>query len=100
MGISELELVFPALFVIGINGDYVTTSYLIEELTQLLQPSGEDIVILENRKDTKFSQKVRNLKSHKTLKNLGYVKHTDDGFKITEQGKNFLLLQMKKRIFN
>ena len=32
-------------------------------------PSGEDLERLSNRSDDKFSQKVRNLKSHKTLEN-------------------------------
>jgi len=70
--ITERELILPALFLISLrNGS--TTSDLINELESLLQPSGEDAEILEGRSDTKFSQKVRNLVSHRTLAQLGYA---------------------------
>ena len=41
-----------------------------------MKPNGEDKIILINRTDDKFSQKVRNLKSHKTLekKNMLFSK--------------------------
>ncbi len=32
-----------------------------------MEPSGEDLQILQDRNDDKFSQKVRNIKSHDTL---------------------------------
>ncbi|WP_181881903.1 hypothetical protein [Helicobacter sp. MIT 14-3879] len=34
-----------------------------------MNPDGEDLAILKDRNDDKFSQKVRNLKSHNTLQN-------------------------------
>ena len=54
----------------------IRTSDLIHEVMQIMQPSGEDLVILANRNDTKFSQKVRNIKSHKSLEHL--VRTTDE----------------------
>lgn len=64
--ISEIEIVPVALEVIEQNPG-ITTSQLIMELTAIFNPQGEDAEILEGRNDTKFSQKVRNLKSHDTI---------------------------------
>ena len=91
--ISERELVLPALFLIKLRNG-IKTSELIKELGNLLQPTGEDIKILKRRKDTKFSQKVRNLASHKTLDRLGYATYkslpSDGLFNITEKGSDYL----------
>ena len=59
----------------NINGGEITTTELINGLRSLMQPSGEDIEILSGRKDDKFSQKVRNLRAHKTLERVGYAKY-------------------------
>ena len=40
-------------------------SELIDELIMRMRPDGHDQEILKDRKDTYFSQKVRNLRSHK-----------------------------------
>ena len=40
---------------------------MIKELRLILKPSGEDTKQLKGRSDDKFSQKVRNLKSHRKL---------------------------------
>lgn len=89
--ISENDLVLPALFVIAQQSS-VTTSLLIQELTNLLKPTGEDAKILANRKDTKFSQKVRNLKSHDTLQPYAvYQRQGKSGvYTITDEGSGFL----------
>ena len=42
----------------------LTMGELIDILIERMQPSGHDMEILSNRKDTFFSQKVRNLRSH------------------------------------
>lgn len=92
--ITERELVLPALFLIDLRGS-LTTSDLIAELTDLMHPSGEDAEILDGRKDTKFSQKVRNLVSHNTLEKLEYATyksiHGNGIFQITEKGKGYLI---------
>ncbi len=64
---SEENLIIPALFELYLNSDGMTTSMLIRALTENLQPEGADAEILFGRKDTRFSQKVRNLISHKRL---------------------------------
>ena len=58
--IAEKALILPALYLIKENGS-MNTSQIIKALTDALTPTGEDAEILAGRKDTKFSQKVRNL---------------------------------------
>ncbi len=93
--ISESELVVPALRAASErpNG-YIQTSELIIELEERLRPEGEDAEIATNRTDTKFSQKVRNLVSHREQDNsmfsLGYAIYTGDGIQITDAGQRYL----------
>jgi len=96
MRITESDLVIPALYLISVNPG-VNTSTIIQELTDLFQPTGEDAKILSGRSDTKFSQLVRNLVSHKTLEKEGYAilleqeeRRLGQRFDITEKGKAHL----------
>lgn len=66
---SEDEIV-PVVLDIIKNNPGIRTSGLIAEARRIMKPSGEDLDILDNRNDDKFSQKVRNIKSHDTIKNL------------------------------
>jgi hypothetical protein len=68
---SERELLLPALVLLDLNQAGLTTSDLIRELTVILKPDGPDGEILAGRNDTYFSQKVRNLVSHRTLEGPG-----------------------------
>jgi hypothetical protein len=94
--ISEEDLM-PALRILAArpNGTMSTTG-LIEGLIVAMRPEGEDADILEGRQDTRFSQIVRNIVSHKkTPGNLiaeGLVEHLGrrGGLKITEAGRLFL----------
>lgn len=47
------------------GGQTLTNSQLIKVLTTSLVPTGHDADIAQNRSDTYFSQKVRNLVSHR-----------------------------------
>jgi 5-methylcytosine-specific restriction endonuclease McrA len=91
--ISEADLILPALYIIN-RESQTTTSQLIHILEELLKPTGKDAEILKNRRDTYFSQKVRNLVSHDTLERLGYATYSKLGrsgtFTITEDGKGVL----------
>ena len=93
--IHERDLISPSLRLAATrpNGE-VTTAELITELTAMFQPEGEDAEILEGRQDTKFSQKVRNLISHRTgresMFSRGYAEYTGDGIKITQLGREFV----------
>ena len=68
---SERELVLPALALLDGSPAGLTTSDLIRELTVIMEPDGPDGEILAGRNDTYFSQKVRNLVSHRTLEGPG-----------------------------
>ena len=89
---TERELVLPTLALLNRSSEGLTTSDLIRELTIILKPDGHDDEILAGRNDTYFSQKVRNLVSHRTLVGPGletyeaaYQHHA-----ITEAGRRYL----------
>lgn len=92
---SEKDMILPALDIIARNPG-IFTAELIVELEQLLKPSGNDLVILAGRNDSKFSQKVRNLVSHHTIDQAGlnYIKSVQEGrnwyHTITQEGRNYL----------
>ncbi|WIF94453.1 hypothetical protein [Caminicella sporogenes] len=86
---SERDLIPLALYVIK-NTPGIDTSELIDELIDIYEPQGEDAEILSNRNDSKFSQKVRNLKSHNTLTKLGFAEYRNGSWYITEEGELFL----------
>lgn len=93
--ISERELIIPSLWCISRSvGRPISTSVLQDCLRSLLRPSGEDLLILAGRNDDRFSQKVRNLRSHKTLEQLGLATYESRGsngyWAITERGQQLL----------
>lgn len=96
--VSEAELFKPALQIIASYQNGITTSQLIKELMNSMKPVGEDLYILKDRNDVKFTQKVRNLISHRYNKNsiikngyVQYIKSYPSGIlKITNNGKRFL----------
>lgn len=63
---SENEIVDVVLEIIR-NNPGIRTSKLIDKAREQMRPDGEDLEILDNRNDDKFSQKVRNIKSHDTI---------------------------------
>jgi len=90
MRTEERMLILPALYVIYLYGE-ATTKDLIKELTVFFSPTGEDATILANRNDTKFSQKVRNLKSHRSNNNMDrYTTYIDGVYKLTTEGEKCL----------
>lgn len=87
--IPEKALVMPSLLIMERRGGHIQTSELIKELELVLDIKGEDLEILQGRSDTKFSQKVRNLKSHDTFEKLGFAtfNNKEEKFEITEKGR-------------
>lgn len=89
--VTERELIVPSLEAAAAtpNGR-ISTTELIGVLTDRFQPEGQDAEILGGRNDTHFSQKVRNLVSHrqglKSMFTLGYATYTEDGIEITDAG--------------
>jgi hypothetical protein len=93
--IRERDLIVPALYCISkADKKTLSTSALIQQMRDLLKPTGEELERLVNRNDDRFSQKVRNLRSHRTLEKPGYCtyqKRKDDGYwTITNTGEAYL----------
>ena len=97
--ISENHLFLPALYVIYLNNE-ADTSLIKEILVETLHPSGEDNELLAGRKDTKFTQKVRNLMGshyqangmaqYTTKDAMGCFSLTEQGVKVVEDNIGFL----------
>ena len=76
---AESKIAIEAVKVVEEYGE-LTMGELIVILTERMKPSGHDIEIIKNRNDTYFSQKVRNLRSHKNkifFNNIYYDKVID-----------------------
>jgi hypothetical protein len=75
------------------NGE-ITTSELIDAIPSYVKLSDDHMAANESRKDSKYSQIVRNLKSHKASKSnfiyKGYAEDIRGGFKITDKGMEFV----------
>jgi hypothetical protein len=73
-----------------INNGRITTEELIPRLREIMKPTGEDLEILSGRSDDKFSQKVRNLKSHETFERLGYAEYKNGMYFLLTEGDKYL----------
>jgi hypothetical protein len=75
------------------NGE-ISTTEMIAKMPDYIQLSDDHLAANSSRKDSKFSQIVRNLKSHKTSKNnliyQGYADDVSGGFQITLKGMDFV----------
>lgn len=75
------------------NGE-ISTSDMIAEMPGYVHLSDEHTAANASRKDSKFSQLVRNLKSHKNTRTnfiyQGYAQDVRGGFKITRKGLDFV----------
>jgi hypothetical protein len=73
---------------------FASTSMLISELPDYIAIPDASQQPLVGRKDSKFSQLVRNLKSHKNTKtsfiHQGYAQDVPNGFRITSKGLEFV----------
>jgi len=100
---SENDLIIPTLNYLLLNKKTgLTTSQLIDLLSQELEISGKDARIITGRRDTYFSQKVRNLVSHRNLidKGLAIYDGSRDGLhKITDKGEKYLLNNIQNFAF-
>jgi len=89
--ITEKELILPSLYLLNIEENKtLSTTDLINKLRILLKPDEEDLAIISGRSDDKFSQKVRNLKSHNTLTKLNFCTYQDTKFTLTNTGEEYL----------
>jgi hypothetical protein len=95
--ITERELAIPALACLdGCAGAWMGMPDLIAALTELLRPIGTDAVLLAGRSDAYFSQKVRNLVSHRrsngSIIRLGLAEYSEQrhGLRITAAGSDLI----------
>ena len=95
--IPESDLLRPVLRALAASpGGFLKTSALIAAMVAEFAPEGEDAEILDGRGDTKFSQKVRNLVSHREggggLETMGYATYHKGrrGWQITEAGRSHI----------
>jgi hypothetical protein len=91
--ISERELVVPTLRLLeNGNSGWMATSDIIANLTELFTPSGQDAEILDGRNDTYFSQKVRNMISHRdqpsNFIHRGLAHYKRHGLLISDRGRS------------
>ena len=86
---SESDLVVPALVEIERRAEGIETASLLIALRRSLRPEGDDLLPLEGRTDDRFSQKVRNLKSHNTLERQGLASFDEVSrkYRITDRGR-------------
>lgn len=90
MEYTESDLIIPTLEMLDNIPAGIKTSALIKLLIKRMKPTGRDIELLNNRKDTHFSQKVRNLKSHNALTRKKLATYSNGVYKITDIGRNYL----------
>ena len=84
-----------ALLIMAVRTDgQISTTELIAELPKYIRIPDSSVEILSSRSDNRFSQIVRNLKSHKSSKSnfiaQGYAEDIKGGFRITEKGLAFI----------
>ncbi len=92
--IREADTYIPILRLLDDAADgFMKTADLIKALEMVMDPRGEDAEILAGRSDTKFSQIVRNVISHRTtssnLIGMGHVEYDKlkRGLRITTSGR-------------
>ena len=95
--IHESDLTLPTLRLLAdAPKGFLETSTLIERLEAVFNPVGKDNEIIDGRGDTYFSQKVRNIVSHRESPNnpicKGWIKYVADqkGLMITDDGRKIL----------
>jgi transcriptional regulator with XRE-family HTH domain len=104
--VREQDTYLPVLSILDDAPDgFMRTADLIRALGEWFVLSVEDEEILANRSDTRFSQIVRNIVSHRTspsnLIGAGWVEYdkAKRGLRITYEGRKHLVAeQMKKEI--
>ena len=86
--VTDYNLIAPAIKIINSqNKNTITTSKLINDLKLMSIIPEDEKSILKNRSDDKFSQKIRNLISHKVLENYNLAKSSNNKIELTNHGK-------------
>ena len=101
--IKERDVYVPVLDFLDDKPDgFMKTSDLLAALDVWFAPKGEDAEILEGRSDTRFSQIVRNIVSHRTtptnLIGAGWAEYdkVKRGLRITPEGRKHLVSEQER----
>lgn len=103
---NQNNLLIPLIIVLGNNGGSAKTSELIGILDKVLLPNGDDLIPYSGRRDSKFSQTVRNALAPERSPQLiseGYAvvdgNKGENNYVLTERGweiyKNLLSVKIK-----
>ena len=85
--ITDYNLIAPAVIIISNEKNKaISTSKLIENLRLISIVPEKEKEILKNRSDDKFSQKIRNLISHKVLEKYNLAKLSRNKIELTNHG--------------
>ena len=86
--VTDFNLIAPALSIINLEkNNIISTSKLINNLKLFSNIPETEREILKNRSDDKFSQKIRNLISHKVLEKYNLAKSSRNNIELTNHGK-------------
>lgn len=86
--VTDYNLIAPALSTINLEeNNIISTSKLINNLRTSSNIPETEKQILKNRSDDKFSQKIRNLISHKVLEKYNLAKSSKNKIELTNHGK-------------
>lgn len=97
--VTDTTLIPATVLIIYLKKNFeITTSKLIEELRNSSEIPAEDKKILKNRSDDIFSQKVRNLISHKILENFNLALIEKNLIKLSKEGI-FLAKKLKDNFY-
>jgi len=100
-GHTESDIVIPAIKALRVlrnQNDFVATAALIKKLTATLDLNAYDNEMLPSDNTPRIERIIRNLKSHKTLLNMGMVTHVDKGFILTEKGKKLPDVELRNEL--
>ena len=87
MHYSERELIHPAIEAIRHHGGIADTGKVIKTIKDNLPLCADDLEPLPSDDIPRIDRIIRNLKSHKTLLNMGLVEHYEGGFMLTDEGE-------------
>ena len=86
--VTDYNLIAPALSTINLEeNNIISTSKLINNLRTSSSIPETEKQILKNRSDDKFSQKIRNLISHRVLEKYNLAKSSKNKIELTHHGK-------------
>jgi len=95
--VTDYNLIGPAIIALNYeNTKILSTSQLVNNLRLISIVPQKEKQILKNRSDDKFSQKIRNLISHKVLEKYNLAKSSKNKIELTNHGKRLGMIILEK----